>query len=141
MFGFIYISIMFDNEFYKNLKKPSFVPKAIVFKIVWPILYILMFCSFFTIISKESSFIKKISLILFIIQLFLNIIWSPVFFALKKIKRAFVIAVLMTVFAGITAYLFYKISKMAGLLFIPYIIWLIFACVLNYKFLKLNSEQ
>ena len=132
---------MFDNEFYRNLKKPSFTPEPAVFKIMWPVLYILMFCSLLTVITKDSGIIKKISLFLFAIQLFLNIIWSPVFFALKKIKEAFVIAVFMTIISGICGFLFYKISKFACILFMPYVIWLIFACILNYAFLKLNSEQ
>ena len=132
---------MFDSDFYKNLKKPVFTPKPDVFKIVWPILYLLMFCSFFTIIAKESGFIKKLSLTIFLIQLFLNIIWSPIFFVLKKMKAAFIIAVLMTIFTGITTYLFFKISVFSGLLLIPYLVWLIFACILNYSFLKLNSKK
>lgn len=132
---------MFDNDFYKNLTKPSFTPKPIVFGIVWPVLYTLMFCSFFIVISKESGFIKKLSLFIFFIQLFLNIIWSPVFFVFQKIKDAFVIAVLMTIFAGITALLFYKLAPFAGILLIPYVIWLVFACILNYVILSLNSKQ
>ena len=130
---------MFENEFYKNLKKPAFTPKPVVFKIIWPILYFLMFCSLFTVIVKESGFIKKISLIIFLIQLCLNIIWSPVFFVLKKIKTAFIIAVLMTIFTGITTYLFFKISVFSGLLLVPYFIWLIFACILNYIFLIVSD--
>jgi len=132
---------MFDNEFYKNLKKPIFTPKPIVFRIVWPVLYLLMFCSLFAVVTKETGFIKKLALTIFSFQLFLNIIWSPVFFLLRKIRAAFVIALMMTVFAGITAFLFYKISHIAGLLLIPYVCWLIFACFLNYRFLKLNSKQ
>ena len=131
---------MFENEFYKNLKKPAFTPKPVVFKIIWPILYFLMFCSLFTVIVKESGFIKKISLIIFLIQLCLNIIWSPVFFAFKRIKTAFIIALLMTVFTAVTIYLFSKISFLASNLLIPYILWLIFACILNYEFLKLNNN-
>lgn len=131
---------MFDNEFYNTIKKPSFTPPAFVFKIVWPILYLLMFISALIIISKETGFIKKLSLITFSIQLFLNIIWSPVFFVLKKMKIALIIAIIMTIFTGITIFLFSKISLFAGILLIPYILWLVFACILNYEFLKLNQD-
>ena len=130
---------MFDNNFYKNLKKPSFTPSPIVFKIVWPVLYVLMFCSSFIIISKETSLIKKVSLTLFGMQLFLNLIWSPLFFLMKKIRAALLVAVLMTIITGITMFLFEKISPISSRLLIPYFLWLVFACVLNYKFLKLNS--
>ena len=132
---------MFDNDFYKNIKKPPFTPPPTVFKIVWPVLYLLMFVSVIIVILKETEGIKKLSLIVFTIQLFLNIIWSPVFFVLKNIKTAFIIALLMTVFTGITIYFFSKISLLAGILLIPYIIWLIFACFLNYEFLKLNKDN
>ena len=130
---------MFDNNFYKNLKKPSFTPPSMVFKIVWPVLYVLMFCSSFIIISKETSLIKKVSLTLFGLQLFLNLIWSPLFFLMKKIRTALLVAVLMTIITGITMLLFEKISPISSRLLIPYFLWLVFACVLNYKFLKLNS--
>ena len=130
---------MFDNNFYKSLKKPFFTPPPIVFKTVWPVLYVLMFCSAFMIISKETSYIKKLSLTLFGIQLFLNIIWSPLFFLMKKIRTALLVAVVMTIITGITMALFGKISVLAARLLIPYFLWLVFACFLNYKFLKLNS--
>ena len=131
---------MFDNKFYRNIKKPSITPPPVVFKIIWPALYLMMFISAIIIISKESGILKKTALLTFCIQLFLNIIWSPVFFVMKKIKSALIIAIIMTVFTGITIYMFSKISITAGRLLIPYFLWLIFACFLNYKFLKLNKD-
>ena len=130
---------MFDSEFYKKLKKPSFTPPAVVFKIVWPILYLTIFISGFIIAVKESSLIKKVSLIIFAVQLLINIIWSPVFFVFRKIKLAFILAVSMTVLAAITIFLFSQISLLAGNLLIPYLLWLIFACYLNFYILKMNK--
>ena len=126
---------MFDNNFYKNLKKPSFTPSPIVFKIVWPVLYVLMFCSSFIIISKETSLIKKVSLTLFGMQLFLNLIWSPLFFLMKKIRAALLVAVLMTIITGITMFLFEKISPISSRLLIPYFLWLKLQ-IFKIKFLK-----
>lgn len=131
---------MYNSEFYKNLIKPSITPKPIVFQIVWPILYILMGISVFMILYTDG-YIKFYAILAFITQLVLNILWSPVFFIFKKIRLAFVIVIALILSVLWVIYEFYKISKPAGILQIPYLIWLIFAGILNFLFIKLNSKK
>ena len=128
---------MFDNEFYKNLKKPNFTPPSSIFKLVWPVLYILMAISLFLILISSSS-LKTIAVLVFIFQLFLNILWSPVFFILGKIRLALLISILLTISVLFMMFIFYEISVLACFLQIPYFLWLCFATVLNWSFVKLN---
>ena len=128
---------MFDNEFYKNLKKPNFTPPSSIFKLVWPILYILMAISLFLVLISSSA-LKTMAVSIFIFQLFLNIVWSPVFFIFGKIRLALIISILLTVSVLFMMFIFYEISVLACFLQIPYFLWLCFATVLNWNFVKLN---
>ena len=131
---------MYDNNFYENLIKPEFTPPSKVFSIVWPILYILMAISFFIVLKNDNP-LKNIAITVFIVQLALNFLWSPVFFIFKKMKLALLISFLMFIFAGIMVLLFFQISKIAGIIQLPYIFWLIFATFLNASFIYLNPEK
>ena len=131
---------MYNAEFYKNLVKPSITPKPCIFQIVWPILYILMLISI-TVVVKTGSHTKLYAIIAFIIQLILNLFWSPIFFIWKKIKIAFIISIALILSVIWMIMEFFKISKIASIIQIPYLIWLIFAAILNYFFVKLNSRN
>ena len=130
---------MYNNNFYKNLIKPDFTPPSLVFQIVWPILYILMAVSLFIILGSDNTF-KPWAVSVFVIQLILNFLWSPVFFVFGKIKLALTISFLMLISAGIMILLFFHISKTAGILQIPYFLWLVFATFLNGAFIWLNPD-
>lgn len=130
-----------DYDYINELVKPEFQPPPVVFKIVWPILYVLMFLSFYIFLRKDVNSLKTVGFWLFIVQLVLNYMWSPLFFYYKKIKLALCVAVLLTISVGIMIICFYKVSKFAGLLNIPYFLWLIFADYLNYKICVLNKDK
>ena len=123
---------------YNTLNKPIITPPAGVFAPVWVILYILMGLSFYFFISKGFSKGKIFPTILFAIQLLLNIIWSPIFFALQNIGLALIIVILMWFSILLTIFTFYKYSKLASLLLIPYFLWVTFAVYLNIGFWVLN---
>lgn len=128
---------MYDSDWYKNLKKSPLNPPSGVFAIVWPILYILIACSFYFFI-KENKFHASYGLALFFVQLGLNIFWSPIFFGKKNLTLAFIILILLIVSVGCTIYFFAKVSSTAAYLLVPYLIWLIFAGYLNYYILTHN---
>lgn len=130
-----------DYNYINELDTPAIQPPPIVFKIVWPILYILMFWSFYIFLKAEPNRFKLAGFWLFIIQLALNCMWSPVFFYYKKIRLALVISVLLTIVTGLMIFCFYKADKLAGFLNVPYFVWLIFADYLNYKICTLNRDK
>lgn len=124
-------------EVFESLIKPPFAPPAWIFGPVWTVLYLLMGISLYRVLKEKDSDIQK-ALILFGVQLFLNFIWSPIFFILNLRLLAFIIILILTLFVVLTAKNFYKIDKLSGLLFIPYIIWLVFASILNLSIYLLN---
>lgn len=131
---------MADMMQYKELVKPSFSPPGFVFPIVWPILYLLMAVAFYRIylLGKQGRDIKKAALY-YIIQLALNFLWSIIFFRLNLYGLAFFELLLLWVFIVLTTIEFFKKDKIAGLLMIPYILWVSFAAVLNYSIWMLNE--
>lgn len=135
-----------DYDYINELKTPFLQPPPIVFKMVWPILYILMFLSLYIFLAAvagvndigvNGSFKIK-GILIFIIQLILNLIWSPVFFYYKKIFLAFCVAVMLTGAVGVMIVYFYRVSPHSGLINIPYFLWLLFADYLNFHIWLLN---
>lgn len=129
---------MYNNDFYKSLKKPSYTPPPSVFKYMWTALYLMMFGALFIILQKNSEQLKPLAVGLFCLQLILNVFWSPVFFVFQKLKLSFVVCVLLAVSVALTAFVFSKISVIAALLMIPYVLWSVFACFLTFKIMKFN---
>ncbi len=117
---------------YASLQKASFNPPNWIFGPVWTLLFLLMGVSLYLIWIK-----KKIPNI-FWIQLGLNVLWSILFFGFKSPLLAFIdiIALWAAIFLTIKA--FYKISRTASYLLIPYILWVSFAALLNIMIVILN---
>jgi tryptophan-rich sensory protein len=132
---------MYENNFYRNLKKPILTPPPAVFKWVWSMLYALMFVSFSIIFFSPNSPYKIYAFTLFILQLSLNLIWPLIFFVYRKIKLSLIICILLTLCVFLMILVFYNISKISAILQLPYLIWLIFANILNTLIVKLNSEN
>lgn len=128
----------FDSQFYNKLNKPVFSPPQWVFAPVWSILYILMFASIVIIGKNTPVYLKPAAISIFLLQLVLNLIWTPMFFIHHKIKNALFICITLTVTVLFMIILFAQISKIAALLLIPYLIWLILASALNLAIVKLN---
>lgn len=124
---------------YAYLNKPFFSPPNWLFGPVWTLLYALMGVSFF-ILWKGGWKTKQshVARTHFFIQLALNFFWTPVFFGLKLPLLALVIIASLWVWILITMRAFYPISKTASLLFIPYLLWVSFATMLNGAIVLLN---
>ncbi len=123
---------------FQNLNKPLFAPPDWVFTPVWIILYLMIFASLILFLKSKFYASKKMGLFFFITQLVLNIIWSPIFFGMQKIGLALVILSLIWIFTLLTIIFFFKHSKLASLLLIPYLCWLSFAFYLNFGYFVLN---
>jgi benzodiazapine receptor len=128
----------YGNGWFDTLQKPSFMPPGWTFGVVWPILYALLGIALAMIIAEPASPRKQAALTLFFIQLALNFAWSPIFFAGHDIVLANVVIFVMAVVAAVTARLFLKLHKPAGLLMVPYLAWLVFAATLNSTIQSLN---
>lgn len=124
------------SNWYAFLNKPSFSPSDWLFAPIWTILYILMGIALYLVWTKEA--IRKKAIGWFIIQLVLNVFWSIIFFGLKSPGWAFIEIIVLWLGILITMLKFFKISKPAGWLFLPYILWVSFALVLNFTVFILN---
>lgn len=127
-----------DIIWYQTLNKPTFTPPAEVFAPAWIFLYVLIFFSLVTYIYSPSKNDKILGYIFFGIQMILNLSWSPVFFNLKNIPMSLLIICLLMFFLILTIAAFYKVSKIAAALLVPYLIWVSFAIYLNFGILALN---
>ena len=126
-----------SNMGFDLVNKPSFNPPAIVFPIVWTILYVLMGVSSYLIfISKNKN--KNKALKVYLLSLIFNMLWTFFFFNLKWYFFSFLWIIALIILVIITIYRYLKINKLAGYLQIPYLIWLIFAAILNLSIFFLN---
>lgn len=122
---------------YTNLNQPFFAPPAILFPIVWTILYILMGVSIYLIKESHSIYQRK-AIFTYQLQLGVNLLWSIIFFLLKMRTFAFVWIILLIILVISMIKQFLKISKSAAYIQIPYLLWLIFASILNLTIIFLN---
>ena len=122
---------------FDGIIKPFFTPPAIVFPIVWTILYTLMGVSSYLIIQSDS-YEKNEALVIYGIQLIINALWTYFFFNLKWFLFSFVLVIIILVLVIIMIIKYFKINKLAAYLQIPYVIWLIFAGVLSLSVYLLN---
>ena len=121
----------YGNAWFAALAKPSFMPPGWAFGVVWPILYALMGAALAMVLAEPPSPRRRNALVLFFVQLALNFAWSPVFFAAHDISLARVLIFLMAALAATAAGQFFRLRRVAGLLLIPYLAWLVFAAALN----------
>lgn len=125
---------------YASLEKPAFNPPNWLFGPVWATLYALMGIAAFLVwrqgIRKREV---KIALGIFLVQLVLNSLWSIVFFGLNSLLGGLVVILPLWVAILLSIVTFYRISKTAGVLLIPYILWVSFATILNFSLWQLNA--
>jgi translocator protein len=150
------------NSWYKSLNKPSFNPPGWIFGPVWTTLFVLMGISLFLVWEKKWESKNKINfknkkpwnkisqkllsgpwqkaniIIIFATQLVLNVLWSVIFFGMHSPGVAFFELIMLWFAIIFTIINFYRVSKTAALLLIPYVLWVSFAGVLNYFIWILN---
>jgi benzodiazapine receptor len=123
---------------YATLKKPFFTPPNWIFSPVWFSLFVLMGISLFFVWRKLGHPHFKPALLFFFVQLILNILWSAAFFGLRAPLLGLVDIVLLWIAILFTILNFLKVTKFAGVLLIPYLLWVTFATLLNFSLWILN---
>jgi len=125
------------SSWYPTLIKPNFSPPSWLFAPVWVLLYFLMGISLYLIWQNRARDNKK-SLIIFGIQLILNVFWSFLFFGLRSPLYGLIDILFLLAAIILTIVLSFKISSYAAILLIPYLAWVCFATILNYSIITLN---
>jgi len=128
------------NPWFSALLKPEAYPPGVVFGIVWTLLYILMGIAAALVWNARGAAGRGLAILLFLLQLGANFAWSPLFFRYHQILPAFWLIVAILVLAGLTAWRFAVVRRLAAWLMLPYLMWLGFAAVLNWRIHELNPD-
>lgn len=128
------------GEWYAALARPPLAPPNWIFGPVWTTLYLMMaiavcWCWYSAAQAGQSA---VISLTFYVVQLALNALWSWLFFHFHQIGWALVDIGILWLLLVVTLIAFWRNSTVAGLLFLPYVLWVSFASYLNYGFWRLN---
>ena len=117
------------TNWYPSLKKPPLTPSNILFPIAWSLIYITMGISIALVISDTTS--HPIVISLFIIQLLVNFLWSLGFFYLKSPLLGFIDIIILIMLIISYMIVTWPIRIWSSLLFLPYLLWVLFASYLN----------
>lgn len=126
-----FLSVTGPDDWYRGLEKPWFNPPGWVFGPVWTILYIVMGVAAWLVWRKGTGQSLAVPLGLFLLQLVLNAVWTPLFFGMHSPGWAFVDILVLWVVLAATVFAFYRVSGTAAALMLPYWFWVSFAAVLN----------
>ena len=129
------------GAFYAELVRPDWAPPGTVFGPVWTVLYAMMAVAAWVIWQRREIPLAQIGLVLFVVQLTLNALWSWLFFGWNQGALSFVDVALLWALIGVTLVCFWRISRLAGLLLVPYLAWVTFASALNYRIWQLNPSM
>ena len=129
--GFL-VSLLTKNDMYSNIIKPVLSPPAIVFPIMWTILYLIMGYTYYKV--DKSKTIN----IFYYLQLFVNLIWTIIFFKFKLYTFAYIWLILLITLVTTLLINYYKQNKKIAYANIPYLLWLLFALYLNISISILN---
>ena len=135
------ISSLFAGDIgamYQAMDKPPFSPPGSVFGIMWTILYAMMGTALFLLIVAEDTKWKKIAIVLFGLQQILNFSWSIIFFGGNNLGIASTVIVVLDLLILASIWAFAKVNRWASYLFVPYLIWCLYATYLCIGFAILN---
>ena len=129
------------RDWYPTLQKPSFTPPDWMFGPVWTVLYAMMGVSLYLASRQreEDAAVETTARVLFAVQLMLNTLWTYIFFGRRSPGWALVEISLLWVAIASTTLSFFRVSRTAALLLLPYLLWTSFATVLNYEIWRLNE--
>lgn len=128
------------GPFHAQLARPDWAPPASVFGPAWTVLYALMGIAAWLVWRVGGFAAARSALILFLVQLAFNALWSWLFFAWHRGGPAFADILLLWVLIVATVIAFWRIRPLAGALLVPYLLWVSFATALNYSVWQLNPQ-
>jgi tryptophan-rich sensory protein len=126
-----------DSAWFRALEKPALYPPPVVFGVVWTVMFTLMAVALWLVWRRDAEG-RRLAIGLFVVQMAVNVAWTPVFFALEAIAAALAVIGLLAVLVAATIVAFDRVDRRAAALLVPYLLWVCFAAVLNYRFLQLN---
>ena len=126
------------DPWYMALAKPAFSPPPASFAVVWSVLYVMMGLAMALVAAARGAAGRRAAVIAFVVQLALNLAWSPVFFGLHRMALAVVLTVLIDSAVLVTVVCFWRVRRSAAALLVPLLAWCLFATLLAWQFWALN---
>ncbi|MCE7798563.1 tryptophan-rich sensory protein [Sphingobium sufflavum] len=130
----------YGNAWFAALAKPAIMPPGWAFGAAWTILYILLGLALAVVIGARRAPGRGLAITIFIVQIILNFLWSPLFFAAHEVTVAFYLILLILVLSVLTTLLFARVRTAAAVLMLPYLLWLCFAAFLNFAIDQANPH-
>ncbi|MBL8886859.1 MAG: tryptophan-rich sensory protein [Phycisphaerales bacterium] len=132
----VFVSV---DGWYVTLNKPSWNPPSWLFGPVWTLLYIMMGVAAWLVWRKGGWALQRWPLVLFLVQWLLNALWTPLFFGMHLLGWALFDILLLWIAIAATIHVFWRVSKPAAWLLVPYLAWVSFATALNFAIWQLNQ--
>jgi len=129
-------SRLLNFDIYSRINKPFLAPPKLIFPIAWTILYVMIGVSYYLLIKDEI--VDRKAKAVYYGQLFLNFLWSFIFFGANFFLLSLINILLLDIFVWCMIYLFYKKNKISAYLLIPYFLWILFATYLNLAIWLIN---
>jgi tryptophan-rich sensory protein len=128
-----------DTAWFQSLTKPAIYPPPWVFGVVWPLLFTLLGIAVYVVWRDARTTTRgAVALRLFVAQMAVNVAWTPTFFSAQDLVVALAVVGGLWLVIVPTLWAFWRIDRRAGGLLVPYLLWVTFATVLNYRFVVLN---
>ncbi len=125
------------GAWYDGLQKPDWTPPDWVFPVTWTVLYLLMSLAAMRVALRPES---GTALAFWGLQIGLNTLWTPVFFGLHRMRAAMIVIVCLWLAVAATFWTFFWVDLWAGLMLVPYLLWVTIAAALNYSVWRRNPE-
>lgn len=129
-----------QNGWFAELVKPGMQPPGWLCALIWPMLYFLMGIAISIILNAHGARLRGAAAALFMLQLALNLYWSPLFFGQHQVSAAFYLLLAIWAAAFAATLLFARIRPIAAWLMVPYLVWIGFAAILNHQIDRLNPD-
>lgn len=131
-------AIFQPGEWYKTLNKPTWIPPDWVFPVVWTSIYLLISFAGARVAGLEGS---QYALAFWAMQAAFSTLWTPVFFGLRRLKGALLVIAPLWLSVVFCTWAMFQLSWLAGLAFVPYLVWVSVASVLNFTMWRLNPNE
>ncbi|MBI1170396.1 sensory protein TspO [bacterium] len=125
------------GAWYDALNKPSWTPPRWVFPVAWTTLYLLMSLAGMRLAQHGGSGQAQA---FWSLQIALNTLWTPIYFGLHRIRAAMVVMVCLWLSVAAATWSFFGVDFLAGLMFLPYLVWVSIAGALNFSTMRLNPN-
>lgn len=128
------------NSWYRMLDLPAIRPPNWAFPVVWTILYLMLGFALAVVLNARGARGRGIAIALFVVQLAMNLVWSPLFFGAHQVTLALYLIVALFLTALATTFAFGRIRPLAAWLLVPYLVWLVIAAALNWQIDRRNPN-